>query len=178
MRRAARVSLGRLPAGAVMLALALASCTPQPPMSQADAREFTRRALTEAGFSNVGVELEVTRGSYQSPDPRFQHQKPIDVMATRALVPGGSVELFVERDGDRAVFVRDTADSGGRLLTDDQFSRLARFRYDPATERQRPARRAATLAATVLVVAVATWLLSTVLTGGLDRRRWRHARRR
>ena len=103
---------------------------------------------------------------------------PVDVWETRAILPDGQIELYVERRGDSAVFVRDTRNDGGRLLTDAQFAALGRFRLNPADQRRRDDERPArTLGIALLVVAVVS-LFATVLTGAADRRQRVHSARR
>ena len=95
-----------------------ATACSQPAMTRADARTFARKALIHIGFTNVQVSRDVSLASYRSPDARFQKQKPVQVWRTRTTVPQGSVELYVPRKGNSAVFVRDEASAGGPLLTE------------------------------------------------------------
>ena len=85
------------------------ACGGQPSMSRADARSFARQALLKVGFTNVAVDRAVTLASYRSPDARFKNQKAVQVWQTHSTVPEGTVDLYVPRKGNSAVFVRDEA---------------------------------------------------------------------
>jgi hypothetical protein len=111
------------------VALGLGACGGDAELTQADAREFTERALDDAGVVGVAVAQRVTATQCGS--------GPVAGWATSARVAGGTVELCVERDGDEAAFVRDEADGGGPLLTDQQIARLDAFVFSPAEDRLR-----------------------------------------
>ena len=148
-----------------------ATACSQPAMTRADARTFARKALIHIGFTNVQVSRDVSLASYRSPDARFQKQKPVQVWRTRTTVPQGSVELYVPRKGNSAVFVRDEASAGGPLLTDRQFRLLRDFRLNPATDRRRNRLQSPTIAAVVLAVIVACGLFLAVILGRTGRGR-------
>ena len=98
-------------------------------LTRADARDFTERALSDAGVAGVVVAARVTAAECGA--------GPVEGWATSARVAGGTVELCVERNGDEAAFVRDEADGGGPLLTDQQVARLDAFVFSPAEDRRR-----------------------------------------
>jgi hypothetical protein len=173
------VSLRRLVLGGIVAVVVLtAGCSSKAAMTAEDARAFTKRALDRVGYANAIVDANASRARYQSPDPRFRSDPPVEVWQTRAVVPDGEVELYVQRRGDSAVFVRDTRTSGGRLLTDAQFTALGRFRFNPADGRRRDSQRSVAAIGIVLVLAVAASLIATVLTGAADRRQRAHSARR
>jgi hypothetical protein len=134
-------------------------------MTQSDARAFARQALTRIGFTNVVVDRAVTLASYRSPDPKFKNDKPVRVWQTHSTVPDGTVDLYVPRTGNSAVFVRDEATAGGPLLTDRQFRLLRDFRLNPAADRRRDHLRGPTIAAVVLAVLVAVALVLALALG-------------
>jgi hypothetical protein len=136
-------------------------------MTRADARTFAREALTHIGFSGVQVSPQVTLASYRSPDSRFRSQAPVRVWQTKATVPEGTIELYVPRTGNSAVFVRDEATAGGPLLTDQQFRRLRDFRLNPAADRRRDRLQGPTILAVVLAVVVACALFAAYFFGRL-----------
>jgi len=144
----------------------------QPAMTRADARTFAREALTHVGFTGVQVSPQVTLASYRSPDARFRSQAPVRVWQTKSTVPEGTIELYVPRTGNSAVFVRDEATAGGPLLTDQQFRRLRDFRLNPAVDRRRDRLQGPTIAAVVLAVVVACALFAAYIFGKTDRIRF------
>jgi hypothetical protein len=143
----------------------------QPAMTSQDARAFARRALTSIGFTNVSVSPEVTLAVYRSPDKRFSTQKPVQVWRTHSSVPDGTIELYVPRKGNSAVFVRDEATAGGPLLSDRQFRQLRDFRMNPAADRRRDRLQGPTIAAVLLAVIVACALFFAYFLGGSERLR-------
>jgi hypothetical protein len=163
-----RLSLGFI---AVVLTLTCTACGGQPAMTRQDARTFASKALNHIGFTGVVVDPTVTLASYRSPDPKFRNDKPVQVWQVHATVPEGSVDLYVPRKGNSAVFVRDEASAGGPLLTDRQFRLLRDFRLNPAADRRRDHLRGPTIAAVVLAVAVACALFVAVVLGRTNRRR-------
>jgi len=146
----------------------------QAAMSRTNARTFARKALIHIGFIGVSVDRTVTLASYRSPDPKFRNEKAVEVWRTRSTVPEGTIELYVPRKGNTAVFVRDEASAGGPLLTDRQFRSLRDFRLNPAADRRRNHLRGPTIAAVVLAVLVACGLFVAVI-GGRTGRRDEHA---
>src|SRR2546423_8921583 len=123
-------------------------------MTADDAREFARRALARVGMLNVQIAPNVEEGTYNPPTQNGRSES-IDVLQTHSVVPNGAIDLYVQRRGDSAVFVRDSAVAGGRLLSDAQFKALERFRFNPAEKRQRNKQRALAFGATSLVVLAA-----------------------
>ena len=164
--------------GIVAVVVSTAACSTKAAMTAEDARAFTERALGRVGYANAVVDANPSRARYQSPDPRYHSDAPVDVWQTRAVVPDGEIELYVQRRGDSAVFVRDTRTSGGRLLTDAQFAALGRFRFNPADDRRRDSQRSIDVVGIALVVVVGLSLLATVVTGAADRRQRAHSARR
>lgn len=160
---------------AALAVFTLAGCSSVPSMTAADARDFTGRALTDAGLSDVRVDPQVVPTRYTSTDPRFRNQ-PIEVFQTRSVVAGGQVELYVPKRGDAAVYVRDVSVAGGQLLNPDQFHRLEQFRYNASDERQSRQTRRIGAGAVALVVVVAALLFAAVLSGAADRRPRLHSR--
>ncbi|MCU1449553.1 MAG: hypothetical protein JWP02_1723 [Acidimicrobiales bacterium] len=156
---------------AVVLLLMGTACG-QPAMTSQDARTFARRALTSIGFTSVSVSPEVTRAAYRSPDKRFSNQKPVQVWRTHSTVPDGTIELYIPRTGNSAVFVRDEATAGGPLLSDRQFRQLRDFRMNPAADRRRDRLQGPTIAAVLLAVVVACALFFAYFFGRTDRIRW------
>ena len=145
----------------------------QPAMTRADARQFARKALAHIGFTNVQVDPAVTLAAYRSPDSRFRTKKAVQVWQTHSTVNDGTVDLYIPRKGNSAVFVRDEATAGGPLLTDRQFRLLREFRLNPAADRRRDRLQGPTIAAILLAVIVACGLFVAVLlgrAGGRDRR--------
>lgn len=137
-------------AGLVVTGLLLGGCGSPAAMSGEDARVFTRRALTDAGLPEVEV----------SPEARLDpcgRTGPLSWRTASRVTAGagGTVELCVERRGNRAVFVKDIGPGDvGPLLSDDQFRRLQAFRASPAAERRRNEVLGGASGAAVLVVAV------------------------
>jgi hypothetical protein len=149
---------------AIVLMVTGTACS-QPAMTKADARTFASKALTHIGFTNVQVDTDVSLASYSSPDPKYKNRKPVQVWRTRTTVAEGTVELYVPRKGNSAVFVRDEATTGGALLTDRQFRLLQDFRLNPAADRRRSRLQGPTIAAVVLAVLVACGLFVAVIFG-------------
>lgn len=149
---------------AAVLMLTATACG-QPAMSRSDARTFTRKALTHLGFTGIVTAPTVTLASYRSPDPKFRNQKPVQVWQVHATVPEGSIDLYVPRKGNSAVFVRDEAATGGPLLSDRQFKLLRDFRLNPAADRRQNHLRGPAIAAIVLAVLVACGLFIAVVLG-------------
>jgi hypothetical protein len=129
-------------------------------MTQQDARTFARKAVTHLGFTGVVVAPKVTLAAYRSPDPKFRNDKPVQVWQVHTTVPEGVVDIYVPRNGNSAVFVRDEATGGGPLLTDRQFRLLRDFRLNPAADRRRNHLRGPTIA-----VIVACALFVAVILG-------------
>jgi len=154
--------------GAIAL-LGLGVACGQPAMGRNDARTFAREALTRIGFTGVRVSPTVTLANYRSPDRRFRTQKAVQVWRTHSTVSTGTVDLYVPRKGNSAVFVRDEASAGGPLLTDSQFKALQRFRLNPAQRRRRDRLETPTIAAVVLAVVVACALFLAYLLGATER---------
>jgi len=154
---------------AAVLMLSATACG-QPAMTRADARAFARKALIHIGFTGVAVDRAVTLASYRSPDPKFRSDKAVQVWRTRSTVAEGTIEMYVPRKGNSAVFVRDEATAGGPLLNDRQFRLLRDFRLNPAADRRRNHLRGPTIAAVILAVLVACGLFVAVLLGRADRR--------
>ena len=163
--------------GIAAVVVSTSACFSKAPMTASDARAFTRRALDRVGYPNAVVDTNPSRTRYKSPDPRFRTDPAVEVWRTHAVVADGEVELYVQRRGDSAVFVRDTRTSGGRLLTDAQFQALGRFRFNPADDRRRDSQRTTGVVGVALVVIVAISLLATVITGAADRRQRVHSAR-
>src|SRR5436305_2079971 len=138
-------------------------------MTRADARSFAQKALAHMGFTNVQVDRAVTLASYRSPDPKFRSQKAVQVWQTHSTVQEGTVDIYVPRKGNSAVFVRDEATAGGPLLTDRQFRMLKGFRFNPAADRRRDRLQAPTIAAVILAVLVACGLFLAVILGRASR---------
>jgi hypothetical protein len=159
----------RLIFGAVVALLALGTACGQAAMSRQDARKFAQRALTSIGFTNVRVSSTVTLANYRTPDRRFRNQKPVQVWRTHSTVATGTVDLYVPRKGNSAVFVRDEAGVGGPLLTDRQFRSLRGFRYNPAQDRRRNDLQVPTIVAVVLAVLAACGLFVAYVMGATDR---------
>jgi hypothetical protein len=157
---------------AVVLLLTGTACS-QAAMTRADARAFARKALVRVGFTNVQVSNDVTLASYRSPDDRQKNQKAVSVWRTHSTVGEGTIDLYVPRNGNSAVFVRDEASAGGPLLTDRQFRLLRDFRFNPAADRRRDRLQGPTIAAVVLAVVVACALFLAYFLGKTDGRRRR-----
>jgi len=154
---------------AAVLAVTATACG-QPAMTRADARAFTRQALNHIGFRDVQVDHAVTLAAYRSPDSRFRNQKAVQVWQTHSTVADGTIDLYIPRKGNSAVFVRDEATAGGPLLSDRQFRLLRDFRLNPAADRRHDRLQGPTIAAVVLAVIVACGLFVAVLLGRAGRR--------
>lgn len=143
-------------AAALLLVVVLSSggCVARPSMTRADARLFTVRALVAAGLHDVHVGSAVRADVCG--DPSLAGWR-----TASSVEGGGTVELCVQRNGDRALSVRDVGpDLTGKVLTDAQFRALGRFRFDPtASRRHRQALGAGVAAACLLAGALI--LLST-----------------
>jgi hypothetical protein len=148
-----------------------ATACSQPAMTRQDARTFARKALAHIGYTGVVVSPTVTLASYRSPDPKFRNDKPVQVWQVHSTVSEGTVDLYIPRKGNSAVFVRDEATAGGPLLTDRQFRLLRDFRLNPAADRRRDHLRGPTIAAVVLAVFVACALFVAVILGRTGHRR-------
>jgi hypothetical protein len=158
----------RLTLWALVAVLALGTACGQPAMSRSDARTFAREALVHIGFRDVRVSSTVTLANYRSPDRRFRDRSPVQVWRTHSTVETGSVDLYVPRKGNSAVFVRDEATAGGPLLTERQFRSLQTFRFNPAQRRRRDRLEGPTVVAVVLVVMVATGLFLAYVLGATE----------
>lgn len=154
----------------VLALLLLGSCASEAAMSAKDARAFARKALTSLGLTGVRVSSDTTRSRYRSPDPRFSKDPAVEVWQTHSDADGGMVDLYVQRRGDNAVYVKDSATAGGHLLSDAQFRKLEKFRYNPALDRLRHSQRTVGIPAIILLVAVAGALFWAVLTGRVEAR--------
>ena len=150
-----------------VLLLTATACN-QPDMTRADARTFASKALTHIGFRGIQVSPQVTLANYRSPDRAFRNQKPVKVWQTHSTVPEGTIDLYVPRSGNSAVFVRDEAAVGGPLLTDRQFRLLRDYRLNPAADRRRNRLQGPTIAAVVLAVVVACALFFAYFFGRTD----------
>jgi hypothetical protein len=155
---------------AAVLMFTATACGGQPAMTRTDARTFARKALLKVGFTNVVVDRAVTLASYRSPDTRFKNEKPLQVWQTHSTVPEGTVDLYVPRKGNSAVFVRDEATAGGPLLSDRQFRLLRDLRLNPAADRRHDRLQTPTIAAVTLAVLVAIGLFLAVILGRAGRR--------
>ena len=160
----------RLTLWGLVAALALGAACGQASMSRNDARVFAREALIHIGFTGVRVSPTVTSATYRSPDRRFRDREPVKVWRTHGTVSTGTVDLYVPKNGNSAVFVRDEASAGGPLLTDRQFKSLQTFRLNPAQRRRRHRLEGPTVAAVVLAVVVATGLFLAYVLGATERR--------
>jgi hypothetical protein len=119
----------RLAVVLIVGALSFTACGGKAELTQADARRFAERALADVGVHGVTVNARVTATRCGS--------GPVEGWTTLARVSGGIVEICVERAGDEAAFVRDEADGGGPLLTEEQVAQLDAFVYSPAEDRRR-----------------------------------------
>ncbi|MBV8980226.1 MAG: hypothetical protein JO086_04935 [Acidimicrobiia bacterium] len=148
-----------------VLMVTATACGSQPAMTRTDARTFARQALVRVGFTGVTVDRTVTLASYRSPDPKFRTQKPVAVWQTHSTIDGqGSVDLYVPRKGNSAVFVRDEATAGGPLLTDRQFKLLRDFRLNPAANRRSDRIHGPKVAAIILLVLVGAAALAAAVS--------------
>ncbi|MDP8987622.1 MAG: hypothetical protein M3N25_09525 [Actinomycetota bacterium] len=143
-----------------VVAGAYASGTEQPSMTPAEAREFTTRALQASDVRNVTLGTEVREETF-----RPEGGEPIPVYVVPAEVSGYRLELYVQRSGDRAVNLDDAIPNGGYVLDDEQFEKLAQFRFDPAAERVAESRRGPATVAGALVLVVGVALLISVVGG-------------
>lgn len=151
-----------------------------PPISSADAREFTQRAFTFSGVDSVEVTGEPRAEVFNVTEQQGEGEdraeasgsgQPIDVWIVPATVSDQPVELYVARRGDRAVNLDDALPGGGYVLTDEQFDRLAQFRLDLAREELQEKRQGPALVAGLLIALTAVLLLVSALrgrTGGDD----------
>jgi hypothetical protein len=136
-------------------------------MTGADARSFARKALTHIGLKSVRVSPDVTLARYRSPARKNQ---PVQVWRTHSTVAGGgTVDLYVSRRGDSAIFVRDVAAGGKPLLSDRQFQQLQRFRLNPAANRARDRVLVPAVASIVLLVGAGSGLFFAVFLGAARR---------
>lgn len=141
-----------------LIAGAYASGTEQPTMTPAEARVFTSQALEASGVREAKVGEDVREETF-----RPEGGEPIPVYVVPAEVAGFPLELYVQRSGDRAVNLDDALPDGGFVLTDEQFDKLAEFRFDPAAERVAESRRGPATLAGALVLLVGVALLITVV---------------
>jgi len=153
-----------------LIAGAYAAGQDSPPLTAAQAREFTQRAFTYSGVEPVEVSGEPRAEVFdQSQDPESGEGEgtgpgdPIPVWVVPAQVANQPVELYVARESDRAVRLNDALPGGGFVLNDEQFKRLEEFRLDLAGEELRRQRQGPAVAAVVLVVAVSLLLLVVVV---------------
>lgn len=158
-----------------LIAGAYAAGRELPPMTAAQAREFTVRAFTYASSGEGDVEVtgepreevfnqeaEEEEAGNDSPGPGGD---AIDVWVVPAMVANQPVELYVARRGDRAVKLTDALAAGGFVLNEEQFDRLAEFRLNPSGEEQRQERQGPAVAAGVLVVGVSFLFMVVVVRG-------------
>ncbi len=147
-----------------------------PPMTAGEAREFTRRALLFSGFPSVEVTSEPRAELFNVGDqPDSEEARgggddaeagpSIPVWVVPATVSNQQIELYVARQGDRAVNLDDALPGGGFVLTEDQFDRLEGFRLDLAGEQLRADRQGPSVAAGVLIVLASLLLLVAVVRG-------------
>ena len=145
-----------------------------PPISSADAREFTQRAFTFSGIDSVEVTGEPRAEPFNVTEQQGEGEnrveeagsgEPIDVWIVPATVSDQPVELYVARRGDRAVNLDDALPGGGYVLSDEQFDRLAQFRLDLAREELQDKRQGPALVAGLLIGLTAVLLLVSVLRG-------------
>jgi len=130
-------------------------------LTAADARTFTERALEDADVGRIRVGRKVEAGVFRPESSG----NPVPVWETSASVSGGNVVLFVTRRGNRAVYLNDVSDGGGALLSDEQFRRLDRFRFNPAADRQRDRLVLPGLIATLFLVGTVVLLGFAVRAG-------------
>lgn len=105
------------------------ACADSPSMTEEDAATYTRGALREIGLR----EIQIVEG----PRPGTYGATGIPVWEVEAVVDGGRVEMAIERDGSYVRFVRDVADTGGPLLTQQQIDELSEYSDNPAADRRR-----------------------------------------
>ncbi|HEV2069649.1 MAG TPA: hypothetical protein VGR26_07645 [Acidimicrobiales bacterium] len=144
------------------------------PLSAPEAREFTERAFTFSGVDSVEVTGEPRSEVFTATDQEGQGEnrgeegqtrEPIEVWVVPATVSGQPVELYVARQGGRAVNLDDALPGGGFVLDDEQFARLAEFRLDLAREDLQEKRQGPALVAGLLIALAAVLLLVSVLRG-------------
>jgi hypothetical protein len=133
--------------------------TPTPELEADDASDLAREALREAGVDVDRVAAPV----------RIVHETEagdtIDAWRVRAGVEVAGepeeIEVRVQRSAGQLVFVDDRigADDSGRLLSEDQFAVLGRYRDDSLADRWVLRNGLAAVAA--LVVAGTCYLLAT-----------------
>lgn len=142
-----------------LIAGAYASGTEEPTMTPDEARVFTRQALESSGIREPKISRRVREESF-----RPEGGEPIPVYVVPAEVAGFRLELYVQRRGDRAVNLDDAMPDGGYVLTDEQFDKLAEFRFDPAAQRVAESRRGPATVAGILVLLVGVGLLISVVS--------------
>ena len=104
-------------------------CVSSPSMTTDDAVAYTQSALTEIGLRDVQIIDEPRAGEYGT--------RQIPVWEVEAAVDGGQVTLAIEREGSYVRFVRDVADTGGPLLSQQQVDQLSGYSDNPALDRRR-----------------------------------------
>ena len=104
-------------------------CASSPTMTADDAVVYTRDALTEIGLREVQV--------IDGPREAEYGTRQIPVWEIEAAVDGGRVALAIEREGSYVRFVRDVADNGGPLLSQQQVDQLSGYSDNPAADRRR-----------------------------------------
>ncbi|MBW3547643.1 MAG: hypothetical protein KY452_05860 [Actinobacteria bacterium] len=142
-----------------LLAGAYASGREQPTMTPDEARVFTRHALESSGVRDPKISRRVREETF-----RPEGGEPIPVYVVPAEVAGFRLELYVQRSGDRAVNLDDAMPDGGFVLNEEQFEKLAEFRFDPAAERVAESRRGPATVAGALVLLVGVALLISVVS--------------
>ncbi|HEV2767243.1 MAG TPA: hypothetical protein VGV63_06005 [Acidimicrobiales bacterium] len=142
-----------------LIAGAYASGTEKPTMTREEARVFTRQALEFSGVREPKVGTEVSEETF-----RPEGSEPVPVYVVPAEVAGFPLKLYVQRNGDQAVNLDDALPDGGFVLTDEQFEKLAEFRFDPAAERVAESRRGPATVAGALVLLVGVALLISVVS--------------
>lgn len=164
-----------------LIAGAYAAGQDRPPMTAAQAQEFTVRAFTFSGAEPVELSGEPRAEEFPGPgtpepddDDRGDEEgqdgdgvpaEPVPVWVVPVTVSGRPVELYVARSGNSAVNLDDTVPGGGYVLNQEQFERLAQFRFDPAGDRLRDGRQGPALVAGLLIVVAGVFLLVAVLRG-------------
>lgn len=157
-----------------LIAGAYAAGQDAPPLSGADAQEFTLRAFNFSGVDSVESTGEPRPEVFVPTEQEAEGEdrgeevetgEPIEVWVVPVTVSGQPVELYVARRGDRAVNLDDALPGGGFVLTDEQFARLAEFRLDVVGEELREDRAGPALVAGLLIGLAALFLLVSVLRG-------------
>lgn len=155
-----------------LIAGAYAAGQDAPTLTSEDAREFTVRAFTFSGVDSLESTGEPRAEPFVPTDQEGEDRgedgetgEPIDVWVVPTTVSGQPVELYVARQGNRAVNLDDALPGGGFVLTDEQFARLAEFRLDVAGEELREKRQGPALVAGLLMVLAGLLLLVAVLRG-------------